>query len=66
MIDYVLTAAVGISAGVGALVSAVPNLQPNTLSAFVWESWCVITVMNLRGVQRPAASSWCRHIYFIA
>src|SRR5215468_3448832 len=28
MIDYVLTAAVGISAGVGALVSAVPALQP--------------------------------------
>src|SRR5271167_457142 len=27
MIDYVLTAAVGISAGVGALVSAVPSLQ---------------------------------------
>jgi len=30
MIDYVLTAAVGISAGVGALVSAVPSLQPRT------------------------------------
>jgi amino acid transporter len=32
MIDYILTAAVGISAGVGALVSAVPNLHPHTLS----------------------------------
>ncbi len=31
MIDYVLTAAVGISAGVGALISAVPSLQPHTL-----------------------------------
>src|SRR5215469_4377242 len=31
MIDYVLTAAVGISAGVGALVSAVPGLQHETL-----------------------------------
>src|SRR5579862_8341895 len=31
MIDYVLTAAVGISAGVGALVSAVPSLQSHTL-----------------------------------
>src|SRR6202163_1596167 len=30
--DYILTAAVGISAGVGALVSAVPSLQPHTLS----------------------------------
>src|ERR1700735_3387042 len=31
MIDYVLTAAVGISSGVGALISAVPSLQPRTL-----------------------------------
>ena len=31
MIDYILTAAVGIYAGVGALVSAVPNLHPHTL-----------------------------------
>src|ERR1700729_4562486 len=31
MVDYVLTAAVGISAGVGALVSAVPSLQQHTL-----------------------------------
>src|ERR1700753_2476519 len=32
MIDYVLTAAVGISAGVGALISAAPELKPYTLS----------------------------------
>src|ERR1700694_418907 len=32
MIDYVLTAAVGISAGVGALVSAVPSLHRHTLT----------------------------------
>src|SRR5262245_25610576 len=31
MIDYILTVAVGISAGVGALVSAVPELQPHAL-----------------------------------
>src|SRR3984893_1121586 len=31
MIDYVLVVAVGISAGVGALVSAAPGLQPHTL-----------------------------------
>src|SRR6202030_1299201 len=31
MIDYVLVVAVGISAGVGALVSAAPSLQPYTL-----------------------------------
>ena len=32
LIDYVLTAAVGISAGVGALVSAIPSLLPHTLA----------------------------------
>src|SRR6202140_2300968 len=32
MIDYLLTAAVGISAGVGALVSAIPSLEPHTLT----------------------------------
>src|SRR6195952_32448 len=31
MIDYILTAAVGISAGVTALTSAVPRLLPHTL-----------------------------------
>ena len=38
MIDYILTAAVGISAGVGALISAVPSLQPHTLG-FAWGCW---------------------------
>ena len=33
MIDYVLVVAVGISAGVGALVSAVPSLQAHTLAS---------------------------------
>jgi amino acid transporter len=50
MIDYVLTVAVGISAGVGALVSAVPKLQPDT----VWICLgilLVITIINLRGVR---------------
>jgi amino acid transporter len=31
MIDYILNVAVGISAGVGAMVSAIPSLQPHTL-----------------------------------
>src|ERR1043166_5541117 len=31
MLDYVLVVAVGISAGVGALISAAPSLQPHTL-----------------------------------
>ena len=50
MIDYVLTAAVGISAGVGALISAVPSLQPHTL-ALCLAILVLITVINLRGVR---------------
>jgi amino acid transporter len=50
MIDYVLTAAVGISAGVGALVSAVPSLQRHTLELCLG-ILILITVINLRGVQ---------------
>jgi amino acid transporter len=48
--DYILTAAVGISAGVGALVSAVPRLQPHTVSLCVG-ILVLITVLNLRGVR---------------
>src|SRR6202050_3718993 len=47
--DYILTAAVGISAGVGALVSAVPALQPHTALLCV-SILAVIMVLNLRGV----------------
>jgi len=50
MIDYVLTAAVGISAGVGALVSAVPSLLPHTLSICLG-ILVLITVLNLRGLR---------------
>jgi amino acid transporter len=48
--DYILTAAVGISAGVGALVSAAPSLLPHTVSICVG-ILIVITVLNLRGVR---------------
>jgi amino acid transporter len=51
MIDYVLTAAVGISAGVGALVSAVPRLLPHTLGICI-AILVVITVVNLRGLRQ--------------
>lgn len=50
MIDYILVVAVGISAGVGALVSAVPSLQPHTL-AICLGILVLITVVNLRGVR---------------
>lgn len=50
MIDYVLTAAVGISSGVGALISAVPSLQPHTLELCLG-ILVLLTVVNLRGVR---------------
>ncbi len=50
MIDYILTVAVGISAGVGALVSAMPGLQPHTLSICL-AILAAITLINLRGIR---------------
>jgi len=50
MVDYVLTAAVGISAGVGALVSAVPSLQRHTLLICLG-ILVVLTLINLRGAR---------------
>ncbi len=49
MIDYVLTAAVGISAGVGALVSAAPSLQPHTLLICLG-ILLLLALVNLRGM----------------
>jgi amino acid transporter len=48
--DYILTAAVGISAGVGALVSAAPSLLPHTVSICVG-ILLIVTIVNLRGVR---------------
>ena len=50
MIDYILNAAVGISAGVGALVSAFPRLQPHTL-ALCLAILLILTLINIRGVK---------------
>src|ERR1700734_1081316 len=49
MIDYTLTAAVGISAGVGALISAVPSLQPHPLQLCLGVLG-ILTIVNMRGV----------------
>ena len=54
IIDYVLVVAVGISAGVGALVSAAPNLQPHTL-ALCLGILALITLINLRGVRETGS-----------
>ena len=50
LIDYTLVVAVGISAGVGALVSAVPSLQSHTVGMCLG-ILLIITLVNLRGVR---------------
>ena len=65
MIDYVLTAAVGISAGVGALVSAVPALQPHTL-VMCLGILVVLAIVNLRGVSETGGIFLIPTYVFIA
>jgi amino acid transporter len=65
MIDYVLTAAVGISAGVGALVSAVPSLEPQTLKLCLG-ILVLITLVNLRGVRETGTVFMFPTYLFIA
>jgi amino acid transporter len=55
MIDYILTAAVGISAGVTALTSAVPSLAPHTL-AFCLLILVILAIVNMRGVKDTGAA----------
>jgi amino acid transporter len=50
MIDYILTAAVGISAGVTAMTSALPRFQPHTLAICLF-ILAILAVVNLRGVK---------------
>jgi amino acid transporter len=50
MIDYILTVAVSISAGVEALVSAAPGLQPHTLGICLG-ILALLTIVNMRGVR---------------
>ena len=50
MLDYVLNVAVGISAGVGALISALPSLHKYTLGLCLG-FLALITAINLRGAR---------------
>jgi len=50
MIDYTLNVAVGISAGIGALTSALPPLQPYTLLLCL-AVLLLLTFINLRGLR---------------
>jgi amino acid transporter len=55
MLDYILVVAVGISAGVGALISAIPVLQEHTLLICLM-TLLLITLVNLRGVKEAGAA----------
>jgi amino acid transporter len=65
MIDYILTVAVGISAGVGALVSAAPGLQPHTLSLCL-AILAAITLINLRGIREAGVIFMAPTYLFVA
>ena len=50
LIDYVLTVAVGISAGVGAIASAIPSLLSHRLGICLG-ILAILTIINLRGLK---------------
>ncbi len=65
MVDYVLNVAVGISAGVGALVSAVPALHAYTLPLCLG-ILLAITLVNLRGTEEAGLALAVPTYLFIA
>ena len=65
MVDYLLNVAVGISTGVGALVSAVPSLQPYTLGLCLG-ILALLTFINLRGVREAGLAFMFPTYVFVA
>jgi amino acid transporter len=65
MLDYILNVAVGISAGVGAIVSALPQLQPHTRGLCL-AILLVLTVVNLRGVREAGLAFMIPTYVFVA
>jgi amino acid transporter len=64
-LDYVLNAAVAISAGVGALVSALPALMPHTLFLCLG-TLSFLTLINLRGARATGAAFLIPTYAFVA
>ena len=64
MIDYILTAAVGISAGVEAVVSAVPALLPHTLLLCL-AILAVLALINMRGVKDTGTAFILPTFFFV-
>lgn len=65
LLDYVLNVAVGISAGVGALVSAVPALHGHILTSCL-VILAIITVVNLRGLRESGLAFGIPTYAFVA
>jgi amino acid transporter len=65
LLDYVLVVAIGISAGVGALVSALPVLQPYTLTLCL-AVLALIAFVNLRGVREAGIAFVLPTYLFVA
>ncbi|MCA2212148.1 APC family permease [Jidongwangia harbinensis] len=63
MVDYVMTVAVSVAAGVDNIISAVPSWQPHRVLinvAFV----AVLTAMNLRGVRESGTTfAWPTYLF---
>src|ERR1700737_1160038 len=64
MIDYTLNVAVGISAGIGALTSALPQLQPYTLLLCL-AVLLLLTFFNLRGLRESGLAFMPPTYFFI-
>ena len=65
LLDYILVVAIGISAGVGALVSALPVLQPYTLLLCL-VVLALIAIINLRGVREAGLAFILPTYLFVA
>lgn len=65
LLDYTLNVAVGISAGVAAVVSAVPMLQRYTL-ALCLLVLLILTIVNLRGVRESGLTFGLPTLVFVA
>jgi amino acid transporter len=65
MIDYLLNVAVGISAGVGAIISAAPRLQPHTLGLCL-VILLILTIVNLRGLRESGILFMAPTCLFVA
>ena len=65
MVDYMLNVAVGISAGIAALTSAIPVLQPYTLPLCL-AVLTLVTLVNLRGTKESGLALALPTYLFIA